>query len=74
MNFTVARVECMRLVNFLIILVLSEVRNKELERKVNGFENLVKVLSMEVDRQREEIELLKRQKRFQGFNPLRRVA
>jgi hypothetical protein len=64
----------MRLTNLLIILILSEIKNAELEKKVEGFENLTKGLSMEVDRQRKEIEAMKRQRKILPFNPLRRVA
>ncbi len=64
----------MRLTNLLVILILSEIRNAELEKKVEGFESLTKGLSMEVDRQRKEIETMKRQRKILSFNPLRRVA
>jgi hypothetical protein len=64
----------MKLTNSLIILTLSEVRNRELEKKVRCFESLTTVLSKEVDRQRREIESMKQQRRFQSFNPLRKVA
>jgi hypothetical protein len=61
-------------VDLLIILILSELRNTESEKKIKGFEALTKVLSMEVDRQRKEIESMKRQSRFKSFNSLRRAA
>lgn len=64
----------MKIANLFILLVLSEVRNVRLEKRIKGFESLTKRLSKEVDRQREEIESMKLQRRFQSFNPLRRVA
>jgi hypothetical protein len=64
----------MKLTNLFIALVLSETRNSELEKKVKGFENLTKVLSMEVDRQQQEIESMKRNGKVLKFNHLRKVA
>jgi hypothetical protein len=64
----------MRILNLFILLVLSEVRNAGLEKRIRAFESLVKILSNEIDRQREEIESMKRQSRFKSFNPIRRVA
>jgi hypothetical protein len=64
----------MKLTNLFIALVLSERRNAELEKKVEGFENLTKVLSTEVDRQRGVIELVKRKGKVLKFNNLRKVA
>jgi uncharacterized coiled-coil protein SlyX len=64
----------MKLTNLSIALVLSEKRNIELEKKVKGFENIVKVLSTEVDRQQNEIELMKRQGKILKFNPVKKAA
>jgi uncharacterized coiled-coil protein SlyX len=64
----------MKLTNMFIALVLSETRNAELEKKVKGFESIVKVLSTEVDRQQNEIELMKRQGKVLKFNPLKKAA
>jgi uncharacterized coiled-coil protein SlyX len=64
----------MKLTNLSIALVLSEKRNIELEIKVKGFENIVKVLSTEVDRQQNEIELMERQGKVLKFNPLKKAA
>jgi ssRNA-specific RNase YbeY (16S rRNA maturation enzyme) len=64
----------MQTTNLYFVLVLSEARNAELNRKVEGFERITKVLSMEVDRQREEIELMKRKGKALKFNHLRKVA
>lgn len=64
----------MKIANLLILLFLSEARNVRLEKRIKGFENLTKRLSKEVDRQREEIESMKLQRKFQSFNPIRRVA
>jgi hypothetical protein len=61
-------------IDLLIILILSELRNAESEKKIKGFEALTKVLSMEVDRQRKEIESMKYQRRVVKFNPLRSAA
>ena len=63
----------MKLTNISIALVLSEMRNAELEKKIKGFENLTKILSLEVDRQREEIETMK-QRKVLNFNNLRKAA
>ncbi len=63
----------MKLTNLSIALVLSETRNAELEKRVKGFENLTKVLSLEVDSQRKEIELMK-QRKVLKFNNLRKAA
>jgi hypothetical protein len=63
----------MKLTNLSIALVLSETRNAELEKKIKGFENLTKVLSIEVDNQRNEIEAMK-QRKVLKFNNLRKAA
>jgi ssRNA-specific RNase YbeY (16S rRNA maturation enzyme) len=63
----------MKLTNISIALVLSETRNAELEKKIKGFENLTKVLSLELDKQREEIETMK-QRKVLKFNNLRKAA
>jgi hypothetical protein len=63
----------MKLTNISIALVLSETRNAELERKIKGFENLTKILSIEVDNQRKEIETMK-QRKVLKFNNLRKAA
>jgi hypothetical protein len=57
-----------------LVLFLSEIRNAELERKVKAFENLTKSLSLEVDKQRNEIESMKRKGKVLKFNHLRKVA
>ncbi len=58
----------------LFALVLSEARNAELERKIKGFESLTEALSTEVDRQRVEVELIKKKGKVLKFNHLRKVA
>ncbi len=58
----------------LFALVLSEARNVELEKKIKGFESLTQALSMEVDRQREEIEFMKKKRKILKFNNSRKVA
>ncbi len=63
----------MKLTNISIALVLSEKRNTELEKKIKGFENLTKILSLEVDNQRKEIEAMK-QRKVLKFNNLRKAA
>jgi hypothetical protein len=63
----------MKLTNLSIALVLSETRNAELEKKIKGFENLTKILSIEVDNQRNEIEAMKKRKVLK-FNNLRKAA
>jgi hypothetical protein len=63
----------MKLTNLSIALVLSETRNAELEKKIKGFENLAKVLSIEVDNQRSEIEAMK-QRKVLKFNNLCKAA
>jgi hypothetical protein len=67
-------IENMTFTNISIALVLSETRNAELERKIKGFESLTKVLSLEVDRQRGEIESVKKKGKILKFNHLRKVA
>jgi hypothetical protein len=64
----------MKFIHLLIALVLLATRNAELENKIKGFENITKALSMEVDRQRKEIETMKLQRKLLPFNLLRRVA
>ena len=64
----------MELTNLSIALVLSEKRNIELEKKIKGFEDIVKVLSTEIGRQQNAIELMKRQGKVLKFNPLKKVA
>ncbi len=66
-------IENMTFTNISIALVLSETRNAELERKIKGFESLTKVLSLEVDKQREQIESMK-QRKVLKFNNLRKAA
>jgi hypothetical protein len=63
----------MKLTNISIALVLSETRNAELEKRIKGFENLTKILSLELDKQREEIETMK-QRKVLKFNNLRKAA
>jgi hypothetical protein len=63
----------MKLTNISIALVLSETRNAELEKRIKGFENLTKILSLEVDKQRKEIEAMK-QRKVLKFNNLRKAA
>jgi hypothetical protein len=63
----------MKFTNMSIALVLSETRNAELEKRIKGFENLTKVLSLEVDNQRKEIEAMK-QRKVLKFNNLRKAA
>jgi hypothetical protein len=63
----------MKLTNISIALVLSEKRNTELEKKIKGFENLTKILSLEVDNQRKEIEAMK-QRKVLKFNNLLKAA
>jgi hypothetical protein len=72
-KITVA-IEYMKLTNLSIALVLSEMKNAELEKKVKGFESLTKALSMEIDAQRQEIELMKQNGKVLKFNQLRKVA
>jgi hypothetical protein len=63
----------MKLTNMSIALVLSETRNAELEKRIKGFENLTKILSLEVDNQRKEIEAMN-QRKVLKFNNLRKAA
>jgi hypothetical protein len=63
----------MKLTNLSIALVLSETRSAELEKKIKGFENLTKILSIEVDNQRKEIEAMK-QRKVLKFNNLCKAA
>jgi hypothetical protein len=61
----------MELTNLLIVLYLSEARNVELQKRVNGFERLLTIFSNEIDRQRKEIDSMKQKREFNLF---RRVA
>jgi hypothetical protein len=64
----------MKLTNLFIALVLSEKRNRELEKRIKGFESLTRVLSMKVDGQQSEIESMKQKGKVLKFNHLRKVA
>ncbi len=60
--------------NLCLVLIGYEAKTAELEKKIEGFEGLAKVLSMEVDRQREKIESMKMKGKVLKFNHLRKVA
>ncbi len=64
----------MKTANLFLALALSEARNAELNKRVEGFERMTKTLSTEIDRQREEIELMSRKGKVLKFNHLHRVA
>ncbi len=64
----------MGFISLFIALVLSEKRNRELEKRIEGFESLTRVLSMKVDGQQSEIELMKQKGKVLKFNHLRKVA
>jgi hypothetical protein len=70
----VVAIEYMKLTNLFIALVLSEKRNRELEKRIKGFESLTGVLSMKVDGQQSEIESMKQKGKVLKFNHLRKVA
>jgi hypothetical protein len=57
----------MELTNLLIVLYLSEARNVELQKRVNGFERLLTIFSNEIDRQRKEIDSMKQKREFNLF-------
>ncbi len=57
----------MELTNLLIVLYLSEARNVELQKRVNGFERLLTIFSKEIDRQRKEIDSMKQKREFNLF-------
>ncbi len=57
----------MKLTNLLIVLYLSEARNVELQKRVNGFERLLTIFSNEIDRQRKEIDSMKQKREFNLF-------
>lgn len=63
----------MQIEYILFALVLSEVRNIELEKRIKGFERLTLSLSNEIDRQSKEIRLLK-QRRSKNSKSLRLAA
>jgi hypothetical protein len=73
-NLLTGEVKYMEIINLYFVLVLSEARNKELNRKVEGFERITEALTTEVDRQRKEIELIKQRGKVLKFNRLRKVA
>ncbi len=64
----------MSIKNLFFVLALSEMRNAELSKRVEGFERITKTLSTEIDRQRKEIELMSQKGKVLKFNHLRRVA
>jgi hypothetical protein len=63
----------MKLQFLLFALVLSEVKNAELQKRIDGFELITASLSNEVDRQSKEIKALK-QKRYKKSSSLHLVA
>lgn len=63
----------MKLKFLLFALVLSEVKNAELQKRVSGFERITAGLADEVDRQSKKIKLLRR-KRYKKSNSLELVA
>ncbi len=63
----------MKLKFLLFALVLSEVKNAELQKRIDGFESITASLADEVDRQSEEIKLLK-QKRYKKSGSLQLAA
>ncbi len=64
----------MSIKNLFFVLALSEMRNAELNKRVEGFERMTKTLSTEIDRQRKEIELMSQKGKVLKFNHLRKVA
>jgi hypothetical protein len=64
----------MKTVNLFLVLALSEARNAELNKRVEGFERMTKTLSTEIDRQRKEIELMSQKGKVLKFNNLRKAA
>jgi hypothetical protein len=63
----------MKLKFLLFALVLSEVKNVELQKRIDGFESIAASLASEVDRQAKEIRLLK-QKRYKKSSSLQLAA
>jgi hypothetical protein len=63
----------MKLKFLLFALVLSEERNAELQKRIDGFERITTSLADEVDRQSEEIKLLK-QKHYKKSGSLQLAA
>ncbi len=57
----------------ILILALSERRDAESENHIKGFERINARLSVEVDRQRKEIEILN-QRAYKNFNLLELAA
>ncbi len=57
----------------ILILALSERRAAESENRIKGFERINARLSVEVDRQRKEIEILN-QRAYKNFNLLELAA
>jgi hypothetical protein len=64
----------MEITNLFFVLALTEARNTELSKRVEGFERMTKTLSTEIDRQRKEIELMSQKGKVLKFNHLRKVA
>jgi cell division septum initiation protein DivIVA len=63
----------MKLKFLLFALVLSEERNAELQKRIEGFERITSSLSNEVDKQSKEIKALK-QNRYKKSSSLQLAA
>jgi hypothetical protein len=63
----------MKLKFLLFALVLSEVKNAELQKRIDGFENITASLASEVDRQSKEIKQIK-QRRYKKPGSLQLAA
>jgi hypothetical protein len=63
----------MKLKFLLFALVLSEVKNAELQKRIDGFENITASLASEVDRKSKEIKQIK-QGRYKKPSSLQLVA
>ncbi len=64
----------MKTTNLHLVLVLSEIRNADLKKKVKGFESLTRTLADEIDKQRREIEKLQAQQKPRRLNSFLKAA
>ncbi len=65
----------MEFIKLYFALASSEAQNANLRKREKGFENLLQILSKEVDRQRREIESLRQPKKtYQGMALVRKTA
>ncbi len=60
--------------NLYFVLVLSEAKNVNLEKKIRGFESLTRTLADEIDKQKREIEKLRARQKPRRLNSFLKAA